>query len=136
MQFQVPQFIDMEDKIFGPFTFKEFIYLAGGAGIVFVIYKLLPLYIAIFLILPVATLSLMLTFYRVNNRPFVVILEAAIKHTLQNKMFLWKQNAKKEIKKSIPETKKLPEDEARTSFTESKLKELSWGLDVMDMKKK
>jgi hypothetical protein len=29
MQFRVPQFIDIEDKLFGPLTFKQFIYLAG-----------------------------------------------------------------------------------------------------------
>ncbi len=33
MRFEVPQFIDVEDKIFGPFTFKQFLYLAGGAGL-------------------------------------------------------------------------------------------------------
>ena len=32
MQFQVPQFLDVEDKIVGPFTIKQFIYLAGGVG--------------------------------------------------------------------------------------------------------
>ena len=32
MRFQVPQFIEIESKIFGPLTFKQFIYLAGGGG--------------------------------------------------------------------------------------------------------
>ena len=39
MQFKVPQFLDIEDKIFGPFTFKEFVYLAGGAGLCFILYR-------------------------------------------------------------------------------------------------
>ena len=43
MQFKVPQFIDVEDKLFGPVTFKEFVYLAGGAGLIYVIYKLVML---------------------------------------------------------------------------------------------
>ena len=33
MRFEVPQFVDIEDKIFGPLTFKQFIYIAGGAGV-------------------------------------------------------------------------------------------------------
>ena len=33
MMFSVPQFIDVEDKIIGPLTLKQFIYLAGGAGL-------------------------------------------------------------------------------------------------------
>ena len=43
MQFKVPQFLDIEDKIFGPFTFREFVYLTGGGGMCFVLYKLLGL---------------------------------------------------------------------------------------------
>ncbi|TSC80302.1 MAG: hypothetical protein G01um101429_152 [Parcubacteria group bacterium Gr01-1014_29] len=31
-QFQVPQFIEVEDKIFGPLTTKQFFYLLGGGG--------------------------------------------------------------------------------------------------------
>ena len=27
MQYQVPQFIEVEDKIFGPLTFKQFLYI-------------------------------------------------------------------------------------------------------------
>ena len=30
MQYQVPQFIEVEDKIFGPLTFKQLVYVVGG----------------------------------------------------------------------------------------------------------
>src|SRR3990172_12458701 len=43
MQFQVPQFIEIEDKIFGPLTFKQFIYVAGGAGACYLLWRVLPL---------------------------------------------------------------------------------------------
>nr|HPI66783.1 PrgI family protein [Candidatus Paceibacterota bacterium] len=71
MQFRVPQFIDIEDKLFGPLTFKQFIYLAGGAGLVFVIYKTIPLVFAIFLMIPVAGLAAALAFYKPNGKPFI-----------------------------------------------------------------
>jgi len=35
MRFEVPQFIDVEDKLFGPLTFTQFVYLAGSGGISF-----------------------------------------------------------------------------------------------------
>ena len=38
MRFEVPQFIEIEDKIFGPFTWKQFVYLAGGVGLAAVIF--------------------------------------------------------------------------------------------------
>ena len=133
MQFQVPQFIDVEDKIFGPFTFKQFIYLAGGGGLAFVIYKLLPIYIAIFFIIPVVVLAFMLTFYKVNNRPFMLVLEAAFKHLFRDKMFLWKKISRPTKKEVVAVAVK---DEARPELSGSKLKELSWSLDILDMKKK
>ena len=41
MRFQVPQFIEIEDKIFGPLTIKQFIYIAGGAGLCFILFRFL-----------------------------------------------------------------------------------------------
>jgi len=46
MQYQVPQFIEIEDKIFGPLTLKQFLYLAGGGGLCLLFFTLLPLYLA------------------------------------------------------------------------------------------
>ena len=77
MEYQVPQFIEVEDKIFGPFTFRQFIYLAGGAGLC----TMLVLYLHFFGILlsiPIAALSGALAFYKINNKSFIEILEAGI----------------------------------------------------------
>ncbi len=65
MRFQVPQFIEIEDKIFGPLTFKQFIYLLGGGGAVFILYVFLPIYLMVFLAIPVALFALALAFYQV-----------------------------------------------------------------------
>lgn len=93
MRFQVPQFIDVEDKIFGPFTFKQFLYLAGSAGMIFVILRIFPKLIAIPLIIVVATLGLMLAFYKVNNQPFVRLLESMFQFSIHSKLYLWKKDA-------------------------------------------
>ena len=47
MQFQVPQFIEVEDKIFGPLTFKQFVYVAGGAGAAYLFWRILPVYLSL-----------------------------------------------------------------------------------------
>jgi len=135
MQFRVPQFIDVEDKIFGPFTFKQFLYMAGGAGISFVIYKVMPIYVTIILVPPVLGLSAALTFAKVNNKPFVEILEYYFKFTLQNKLYIWKKNPKKKkVAKKAEEKKEEPLGVPR--FSDSKLKDISWSLDVLDINKK
>src|SRR6185503_13549615 len=86
---------EVEDKIFGPFTFKEFIYLAGGAGMCFIVYKILGILIGIIPILAIATFAGMLTFYRPNNKPFINMLEAGFKYFLQSKLYIWKRRTAK-----------------------------------------
>jgi len=97
MRFQVPQFIDIEDKIFGPFTFRQFVFLIGGGGMVFVLYKLMPLWIGIFFIIPVAGLTICLVFVKINSKPFIYYLEAAFNYSISSKLYVWKQRL---VKKS------------------------------------
>lgn len=136
MRFQVPQFIDIEDKIFGPFTFKQFVYLAGGAGASYAIFKLLPIYISVLLILPILGVAMALTFYKVNGKPFIDILQAWFIYTFKSKLFIWKQR-KVEKKKEVVEKK--PEAHPMSNIpklTESRLSDISWSLDVLDMQQK
>ena len=63
MRFQVPQFIEVEDKIFGPFTFKQFIYIAGGIGVAGVLFTFLPKFIALLIALPILILATALSLY-------------------------------------------------------------------------
>ncbi len=135
MRFQVPQFIEIEDKIFGPFTFKQFIYLLGGAGGAYVLSKVLPLILAIPLIIIIVVLALALTFYKVNGRPFADVLQSSFFYFFKGKLFIWKQRQPKreDIKQSIKKENKgvdLPR------LTESKLSDISWSLDVLDMDKR
>ena len=136
MRFQVPQFIEIEDKIFGPFTFKQFIYLLGGAGGAYVISKVLPLIIAIPLIIIVVLLAAALTFYKVNGRDFSEVLQSSMNYFFRSKLFIWKQRAVK--KDSNLPTRKVLESNGGNipRLTEGKLKDISWSLDVLDMDKR
>lgn len=128
MRFQVPQFIEVEDKIFGPFTFKQFIYLAGGAGISFILYKVLPPFFAILFIAPIVALTLALAFYKINKKPFVAILESAFRYLLQKKLYIWKKEEVKMKKRAeTPHTEPLL---TVPRLSESKLKDIAWSLDV------
>lgn len=139
MQFRIPQFIEIEDKIFGPFTWRQFIYMAGGAGLAFVIYKLLPLIIAAPIIVAVVSLALALTFAKVNGRPFALALENFFSYLFKNKMYLWKKRpSTTSPPPNLPLTKREEKGGGPTSpkLTGSKLRELSWSLDILEMKKK
>ena len=134
MQFQVPQFIEVEDKIFGPFTFKQFIYMVGGVGIAFVIYKILTTFIAILLGLPIIALSLALAFYKVNGKPFIFIIESFVRYRLSHKLYLWKKEERKPEEKAASSTASI--DSLVPKLSDSKLKDLSWSLDVLDVRKR
>jgi hypothetical protein len=128
MQFRVPQFIDVEDKLFGPFTFSQFAYLVGGSGLIFIIYKILPLWIGVFFIIPVAILTALLVFYRINNKPFIYYLEASITYLLSNKLYIWKQRIVKVDKNT--ENEEIKKTSVVPMMTSSKLKDISWSLDI------
>ncbi len=129
MQFQVPQFIEVEDKIFGPLTVRQFIYLAGAAGISFILYVLLPLFLALLLALPVILLALALAFYKVNNRPFVDVIEAAFRYTLSSRLYLWRKDTKAPAAAPAGPPPKAP---AVPALSGSKLKDLAWSLDIKE----
>ena len=129
MRFQMPQFIDVEDKIFGPLTLKQFIYLAGGASVGVVAVLFLGVFLGLLVSSPIIILAAALAFYRINNRPFVHILESAFKYAMKDKLYIWS-------KKEPEETKVEAEKGGRYSslvvpnLSGSKLKDLNWELDV------
>lgn len=129
MRFKVPQFIEIEDKIFGPLTFKQFVYLVGGGGLAFVLWRILPIFVSIFAVIPVIALALALAFYKPNNKPFVEMLEAAFKYLLGNKLYIWKHKDKKIEKSDIQKTGSDSLVEV-PKLSQSKLKDLSWELDI------
>ena len=93
MRFEVPQFIEIEDKIFGPFTWKQFVYLFGGVGFGAVLFFVAPFIIFFILGLPVAGLAVLLAFYPVNNRPFSTFLESVMVFYGSSNTYRWrKQN--------------------------------------------
>ena len=129
MRFQVPQFINIEDKILGPFSIKQFVYIVGGIGMGYIAYNFLPFYLAVLIIAPIAGLAAALAFYKPNGKPFIFMMQAAIAYVLSNRLYLWKRvprqmspsDAVKELGAASPSV---------PSLSDSKLKDLTWALDI------
>ncbi|MBU3925592.1 PrgI family protein [Patescibacteria group bacterium] len=134
MRFQVPQFIEVESKIFGPLTLKQFIFLAGGAGIVFIIYALTnSLFLAALLSSPFAAISLALAFYKMNNQPFIKTMENAFNYFVSSKIYVWKKMPEqKTVLKSAEKKQETSQEIYVPKLTESKLKDLSWSLNIKE----
>lgn len=131
MKFQVPQFIEVEDKIFGSLTFKQFIYVAGGIGICVLLFTFLPNFLAFLLSAPVAAFSGALAFYKYNDKPFINLVEAFLNYSFTNKLYVWKKEDR------VPQpgeasTAKPIEQVYVPKLSDSKLKDLSWSLDIKE----
>jgi len=132
MRFQVPQFIEVESKLFGPLTIKQFIYLAGGIGLIFLLYVFLPLFLAVLFGIPILIFSLALAFYKVNNQPFVKVMENALNFFLSTRVYTWKKKSKP-IKSEI----KFQKAERRggvyvPKLNRGRLEDLAWSLDIKE----
>jgi hypothetical protein len=91
MRFEVPQFIEIEDKIFGPFTWKQFVYLGGGVGLAVVLFFVAPFFVTFLVGIPIALLASALAFYPVNSRPFSVLLESMWNFYKNNRTYYWRR---------------------------------------------
>ncbi|MFH1454789.1 MAG: PrgI family protein [bacterium] len=133
MQFQVPQFIEIEDKIFGPLTLKQFLYLTGGAGACIALYIYIPFkLLAVLLIIPIAGFSLALAFYKINNKPFIDIVQSFFYYSIGDKLYLWKKAEKKPISQLVGQMQKTKSLISVPKMSESKLKDLTWSLDIKE----
>lgn len=135
MQYQVPQFIEIEDKIFGPLTIKQFIYLAGGAGLSYLVYSLIneyvPFWLVVILIIPIIGFAIALAFYKVNGKTFINVVESAVKYYIGSKLYIWKKGERPVVQQENPNTQN---SSILPKLADSKLKDLAWNLDISDKK--
>lgn len=134
MQFRVPQFIDVEDKIFGPLTLKQFFYLLGAGGMAFLFFKLIPIKIvAIALTIPISGFFIALAFVRINDRPFIDFAESVFSFMMKGKIYIWKQPKQKlEDSEMAPLIFETTKETITAKANGNKLHEIAFGLDVQN----
>lgn len=132
MEYQVPQFIEVEDKIFGPLTLKQFLYLAGAGGLAAGLILYMPLVIGVMLALPIIGLGVGLAFYKVNGKPLIDLIEAGLNFYISRRLYLWKKEPKGPEalpKVSVDSTMAEAAARQKLDLTTSRLKDLALSLD-------
>lgn len=89
MQFQVPQFIEIEDKIIGPLTIRQFIYLATGAGISVMLYFAVETWVWLILSALLLGIAGAFAFVKVNGRPFYLMIFAGARFLWSPHTYVW-----------------------------------------------
>ena len=128
MQYQVPQFINIQDKIIGPLTLKQFLWLLAGAGILFIVWTLTNLGLFIVIATPISGFFIALAFLKVNEHSFASFISSAIGFYSKPKLYLWRR--KKTIQKPIftKEPDKKEQEKTKTA-SKSNIQELAERLD-------
>jgi hypothetical protein len=90
MQYQVPQFIDTEDKVVGPFSLRQFAYVGVAALISAIAYFFLQTWLFLIIALVLVGGSLALSFVKINGRPLIKVATAAFYYYWKPQMYVWK----------------------------------------------
>lgn len=129
-QFVVPQFLDVESKIIGPLTVRQFIIFLAGAGMIFLVFKLASFWMAAIEGILVFALTGVFAFLKINGRPFHFFLLNLIQTLRRPTLKIWNkevfsENIAKE--KKVPLPKFIP---PKPHLTASRLSELSLVVDT------
>jgi hypothetical protein len=128
MIFNVPQFIDIEDKIVGPLTAKQLGWLAAGAVVLLVLYSLLDKSAFAISAVLVAVIFGAFAFYKPYNQPLIKFIISSILFVFRPKMYIWHRTPEK-IQKDITKREIAPTI-GRKKFDAQKVAAISHLLDT------
>lgn len=111
MRYQVPQFLERETKIFGPLTFRQFIYIGIAGAIIFVLYfamgeKNFPLFLLISVIL--LSGSSALAFLNISGKSLPAMMGNFLTYLFTSRIYLWKHRG---VPPQLIKVEKKPEKE-------------------------
>ncbi|MDD2807431.1 MAG: PrgI family protein [Patescibacteria group bacterium] len=132
-QFVVPQFIDVEDKILGPITVRQFIIILVGGGIDFVAYKLSDFTLFLLQFVIVSLISFIVAFIKINGRPIHYFLLNVFQTVKRPKRRVWQKIFSTALLKSylnIKEIRLPPTITTKNKVRASRLAEMSLIVDT------
>lgn len=91
MQSSVPQYIDVEDKIVGPFTWKHIGWLFGMCAVLLVMYTVFDFQLFLIAGGPTALAFLAFAFYRPSGMPMVKFVFHGLFFLFRPKVSLWER---------------------------------------------
>lgn len=129
MLFNVPQFIDKEDKIVGPFTAKQLGWIAGAGTVMLVLWSLLDISGFILASIPVIGIFGAFAFYRPNGQPFISFISSSLRFAFKPKIYIWRRLPEKIIIQKKTAAKNETKKEKKV-ITGKKIEEISDLLDI------
>ena len=128
MLFNIPQFIDKEDKIVGFLTAKQLGWLFGAGTVLMVLWTILNTTGLIIAAIPVIGIFGALAFYQPNGQPLISFALSSISFMFNPKIYIWRRISEKETAKKT-EKKNIDVIRVQKEMTTDKIEELSRVLD-------
>jgi hypothetical protein len=101
-QFVVPQFIDVEDKIIGSITTRQFLIILSTTLILFILYKILRFWYFAAVGAPILGAAAVFSFVRVNGAPFHLFFLNILQTSRRPKIRVWfKDETDAELRKAM-----------------------------------
>lgn len=91
MMFSVPQFIDIEDKIAGPLTWRQLLWMIGMGATLLVFFNMFDSALFFIIAVPTVLLFVALAFYRPNGMPLAIFIFHAILFLFRPKVAVWER---------------------------------------------
>jgi hypothetical protein len=127
-QYIVPQFIDVEDKILGPISVRQFVIFLFGAGAIAVAYQILfkmanQAGAFIFTAIGIFLGIILFAFIRVNGRPFHIFMLSLLQSVKNPRMRLWNNvvNERLQYRREPPPPPPIPSKQPLQQTTLAKL---------------
>jgi len=106
MQFQVPQFIETEDKIVGPLSLRQFIYVGVGVGISGMLFFILQFWLWVIIAVILIGGSVAIAFVKIGGRPLAKVVLSAFNFYWKPQTYVWQpEHPQLERSKAPAETK-------------------------------
>lgn len=91
-QFTVPQFIDVENKIIGPITVRQFMIFLGAAIIIGLSYRLFDFSLFVTAAVIIGSLAVVFAFVKVNGQAFHLFVLSLIKTWRRPNLRVWRKS--------------------------------------------
>mgnify|MGYP001562304352 FL=1 len=89
MRFQLPQFIETEIKIIGPFTLKQFLWVASGVVFLFLDFSIFTGIIAIAIAIPIVGIAGAFAFLKIDDMPLINYIANMLSFSFGPKKYLY-----------------------------------------------
>jgi hypothetical protein len=129
MMFNVPQFIDVEDKIAGPLTWRQILWMTGMAAVLLVLYNAFDSATFFTLAVPVILMFSLLAFYRPSGISMIQFLMHGVAYLFQPKISVWERPTHAQPVPTILSNKNEEEKVTHQNFDSGKVHALAEMLD-------